>query len=443
MMIGYMTFASIVLTLGVSLLIFLQVRRKSRADEAIAKRLQEIATALGAQETMLGQMRNQQRDDAFQLRTELLNSLTSITKLTQDQLGAVTERTAQLTDRTEKTLSLVRDEIGRKLDLIREDNSQKLEKMRETVDEKLHATLEKRLGESFKVVSDQLNVVNKSLGEMQSLAEGVGDLKRVLVNVKSRGMLGEFQLNSILEDILSPDQYGTNVATKRQSQDRVEFAIKLPGRDEDNLKGPGVWLPIDAKFPKEDYERLLDAQGKGDLEQVEIARKAIRTRLKGEAKDISTKYLDPPFTTDFAILFLPFEGLYAEVLNTPGIVDELQRTYRVMVGGPTTLAALLNSLQMGFKTLAIQKRSSEVWKVLGAVKTEFGKFGELLEKTKKKLDQASDELDLASKKTATIQRRLVSVETLPADASIGFLEDGLSSDDGNDSALDSEKREEV
>ena len=432
MIITYMTFVGVILMLVVSLFLLRGMRKKDSPDtlDVINRNLQEIATSLKAQQGLLALMQSQQRDEAGQLRTELANalhnnqnSLTGIATLTQEQLKTISERTSVLTEKTEKQLSEMRLQIESKLELIRNDNSTKLEQMRVTVDEKLHATLEKRLGESFKVVSDQLNVVNKSLGEMQVLADGVGDLKRVLTNVKSRGMLGEFQLHSILEDILTIDQYATNVATKRNSNDRVEFAIRLPGRDEDELKKSEVWLPIDAKFPKEDYERLLGAQEKGDIDLVESARKAIRNRIKSEAKDISSKYIDPPHTTDFAILFLPFEGLYAEVLNMPGIVDELQRLHRVMLAGPTTLAALLNSLQMGFRTLAIQKRSSEVWKVLGAVKTEFGKFGELLEKTKKKLDQASDELDLASKKTATIQRRLVKVESLSANEATELLED--------------------
>jgi len=368
-------------------------------------------------------LRNQQKEDAARLRSEVMQNITGIATLTQDQLKTVAERTAQFTERTDRQLLEIRAQLESKLELIRNDNSKKLDQMRETVDEKLHATLEKRLGESFKVVSDQLSMVNKGLGEMRSLADGVGDLKRVLTNVKSRGILGEFQLNSILEDILTPDQYAKNIATKRQSADRVEFAIRLPGKDEHEGKGAPVWLPIDAKFPKEDYERLLDAQETGDVEAMDLARKAIRLRIKSEAKDISLKYLDPPNTTDFAILFLPFEGLYAEVLNAPGIVDDLQRAYRVVLAGPTTLAALLNSLQMGFRTLAIQQRSSEVWKVLSAVKSEFSKFGELLDKTKKKLDQASGELDLASRKSATIQRRLVSVESLPAEDLAGLLGD--------------------
>ncbi|PKL10948.1 MAG: DNA recombination protein RmuC [Spirochaetae bacterium HGW-Spirochaetae-8] len=377
---------------------------------------------------MMRSLRNQQKEDAAQLRSEVSQNITGIAKLTQDQLYAVAERTSLFTERTDRQLLEIRAQLESKLELIRNDNSQKLDQMRETVDEKLHATLERRLGESFKAVSDQLSMVNKGLGEMRSLADGVGDLKRVLTNVKSRGILGEFQLNSILEDILAPDQYATNIATKRESSDRVEFAIRLPGKDEQHLKGTPVWLPIDAKFPKEDYERLLDAQEIGDTEAMDAARKAIRLRIKSEAKDISSKYLDPPNTTDFAILFLPFEGLYAEVLNSPGIVDDLQRAHRVVLAGPTTLAALLNSLQMGFRTLAIQQRSSEVWKVLGVVKSEFSKFGELLDRTKKKLDQASGELDLASRKSATIQRRLVSVESLPAEDLVGIP--------GNDQAVD-------
>lgn len=346
---------------------------------------------------------------------ESVGTLTSIAALTQSQLGQVGDRTRELGEKTDRQLLAMRESIDTKLELIRTDNERKLEQMRMTVDEKLHETLERRLGESFKMVSEQLSVVNKSLGEMQSLADGVGDLKRVLTNVKSRGMLGEFQLHAILQDVLSPDQYAMNVATKKGSGDRVEFAIKLPGQEKDSQgNNKGVWLPIDAKFPKEDYERLVDSQQKGDAEGCDVARKAIRLRLRSEAKDISSKYLDPPDTTDFAVLFLPMEGLYAEVLNTEGLVDELQRTYRVIVAGPTTLTALLNSLYMGFKTLAIQKRSSEVWQILGSVKTEFSRFGELLEKTKKRLDLASGDLDQAYRRTERIQRKLVSVESVPS-----------------------------
>lgn len=346
---------------------------------------------------------------------ESVGTLTSIAALTQSQLEHVSDRTRELGEKTDRQLLAMRESIDAKLELIRTDNERKLEQMRMTVDEKLHETLERRLGESFKVVSEQLSVVNKSLGEMQALADGVGDLKRVLTNVKSRGMLGEFQLHAILQEVLSPDQYAMNVATKKGSGDRVEFAIKLPGQEKDAQgNNKGVWLPIDAKFPKEDYERLVDCQQKGDAEGCDVARKAIRLRLRSEAKDISSKYLDPPDTTDFAVLFLPLEGLYAEVLNTEGLVDELQRSYRVIVAGPTTLTALLNSLQMGFKTLAIQKRSSEVWQILGSVKTEFSRFGELLEKTKKRLDLASGDLDQAYRRTERIQRKLVSVESTPS-----------------------------
>lgn len=364
----------------------------------------------------------EQRQHSIETRQELLSiirdnqsgaveAMTGIARLTQDQLNEVARRIEQLTSRTETELKALQETVGQKLDGLRSDNSVKLEQIRVTVDEKLHATLEQRLGTSFKLVSDQLNAVNASLGEMRILADGVGDLKRVLGNVKTRGILGEFQLHAILEDILAPDQYLSNVATRQGSSERVEYAIRLPGKDGEDAAQ--VLLPIDAKFPKEDYERMLGSQQAGDIVQTEAARKAIRVRVKGEAKDIASKYIDVPRTTDFAILFLPFEGLYAEVLNMPGIVEELQRDHHVVLAGPTTLAALLNSLQMGFKTLAIQKRSSEVWKVLGAVKTEFAKFGELLEKTKKKLDQASGELDLATRKSGTIRRRLVSVEALP------------------------------
>ena len=362
----------------------------------------------------LERMRAHMSDSLLSSHESSVSTLTGIAALTQNQLEQLSKQTANLSEKSERQLLAMREAIDNKLELIRSDNERKLEQMRVTVDEKLHETLERRLGESFKVVSDQLSVVNRSLGEMQNLADGVGDLKRVLSNVKSRGMLGEFQLHAILQDILSPDQYAQNVPTKKGSGDRVEFAVRLPGQQEPNGTSPGVWLPIDAKFPKEDYERLLDAQNKGDAEASEVARKAVRQRLKSEAKDIATKYLDPPATTDFAVLFLPLEGLYAEVLNTPGLVDELQRTYRVVVAGPTTLTALLNSLHMGFKTLAIQKRSSEVWQILGSVKTEFSRFGELLDKTKKRLDLASGDLDLAYRRTERIQRKLVSVETDPS-----------------------------
>lgn len=336
-----------------------------------------------------------------------LSTLSQMATLTQGQLDTIMRQSTDLKERVDQQLLQMRQTIDVKLETIRSDNQQKLEQMRLTVDEKLHQTLEKRLGESFKIVSDQLSVVNKSLGEMQSLADGVGDLKRVLSNVKSRGMVGEYQLKALLEDILTAEQYSENVATKAGSNERVEFAIRLPGQE----VGESVYLPIDAKFPKEDYERLLQAEEEGDAEAAETSRKALRKRLIDEAKAISTKYIDPPNTTDFALLFLPFEGLYAEVLRSVGLVDELQRTYRIVIAGPTTLSVLLNSLQMGFRTLAIQKRSSEVWQLLAQIKREFERFGTQLERARKRLDQASGDLEVAHKRSENIQKRLVSVES--------------------------------
>lgn len=288
----------------------------------------------------------------------------------------------------------------------------KLEKMRETVDEKLHKTLEQRLGQSFKIVSDRLEAVQKGLGEMQHLANGVGDLKKVLSNVKTRGILGEIQLGNILEQIMAPEQYEANVKTKQGSNDHVEYAIKLPGKEK---QGDEVYLPVDAKFPQESYLRLQDAFDRGDVIGIEQATKALVVSIKRFAKEIHDKYIDPPHTTDFGILFLPIEGLFAEVVRQPDLVAVLQRDYKIIITGPTTLAALLNSMQMGFKTLAIQKRSSEVWQVLGAVKNEFGKFGGVLEKAQKKINDANKDLDaLVGTRTRMMLSKLKNVEELPS-----------------------------
>lgn len=309
--------------------------------------------------------------------------------------------------------------IEKQLRSIREDNTKQLDEMRKTVDEKLQTTLEKRLGESFKQVSDRLEQVHKGLGEMQTLASGVGDLKKVLSNVKTRGVLGEYQLGNILEQILTPEQYSRNVATKKGSQANVEYAIKLPGKNRDEE----IWLPVDSKFPIESYEVLLDAYEKGVPEQIESAQKVLIKAVEGFAKVISDKYIDPPHTTDFGIMFLPVESQYAEVLRHPGLFETLQRKYKITVTGPTTLSALLNSLQMGFRTLAVQKRSSEVWSVLGAVKTEFGKFSEQLNRVQKQLNSASGSLEtLRSTRTNQIERKLRNVETMDSLESKEVLE---------------------
>lgn len=344
-----------------------------------------------------------------QLQESLMSRLTENANQQSIQLDAFSQQLHRILQSNEQRLTSLRETIEGQLKTLRDENGGKLEEMRQTVDEKLHATLENRLGESFQLVSERLELVHKGLGEMQTLASGVGDLKRVLTNVKTRGIWGEFQLENLLEQILTPEQYDKNVATRPGSSERVEFAIKLPGKDKEDC----LYLPIDAKFPQEDYQRLLDAQDQVDGLQAEEASRALETRIKAEARDIATKYIAVPYTTDFALLFLPIEGLYAEVLRRPGLSEWLMREHKIIVTGPTTLAALLNSLQLGFRTLAIEKRSSEVWALLGSVKSEFGKFGGLLDKTRKKLDEASHSIDMAAKKSRTIERKLRAVEELP------------------------------
>jgi DNA recombination protein RmuC len=369
----------------------------------------------------LANARTEQATAAQTARTELGATLAQHAQTMQQQLAGMAgaqneqmkhfgDRLAQLTLASEQRLEAVRVTVEQKLEALRVDNTQKLEQMRATVDEKLQTTLDLRLGASFKQVSDRLEQVHKGLGEMQTLAVGVGDLKRVLTNVKSRGGWGEVQLGALLAEMLTPAQYAQNVATRPGSRERVEFAIKFPGRGDD---GTPCWLPIDAKFPLEDYQRLQDAIERADVAAVEANRKALEMFFKAEAKSIHDKYVEPPHTTDFAILFVPTEGLYAEAVSRSGLADTLQREYRVMLCGPMNLAAMLNSLQLGFRTLAIEKRSTEVWRVLGAVKTEFGKFGELLAKTKEKLDQVGKTLDDAGRKSTTIARKLRDVEALP------------------------------
>lgn len=316
---------------------------------------------------------------------------------------------ANLTNINETKLDNIRKAVEDNLSKIQKDNNDKLEKMRITVDEKLQGTLEKRLGESFKLVNDRLESVYKGLGEMQTLAQGVGDLKKVFTNVKSRGYWGEVQLSTILEQFLTNEQYDTNVKTRPSSNDLVEFAIKLPGKNDNEF----VWLPVDSKFPIEDYSRLVDAEEAGDVTLVNECRKKLENSVKSFAKDIFDKYIEPPFTTDFGIMFLPTESLYCEVLKNTGLCELIAQKYRITVAGPTTFVALLNSLQMGFKTLAIEKRTSEVWQLLGMVKSEFTKFGDILDKTNKKLLEISSTVELASRKSRTIERKLRKVEALP------------------------------
>jgi len=365
------------------------------------------------------QLREEVGNSLTSFNESLLNQMKTIASLQKDQLDIFSKQLTNLTQTNEQKLDKMRQTIEERLKLLQEDNTTKLDQMRETVDEKLHATLERRLGESFKLVSERLEMVHKGLGEMQSLVSSVGDLKKVLTNIKTRGIWGEIQLGSLLEQILTKDQYAQNVITKKGGSERVEFAIKLPGRDNkiDNV----VWLPIDAKFPQEDYQKLIEAHEHGNQQLAEEATKQLENRIKASAKDIKEKYLDPPNTTDFGIMFLPVEGLYAEVLRRPGLCETLQREHRVTVTGPTTLSAILNSLQMGFRTLAVEKRSSEVWILLGAVKTEFGKFGDILEKTQKKLKEASNTIEDAAKKSRTIERKLKDVQELPAPEAVALV----------------------
>ena len=408
---------------------------KTMKDLALAEKaqLEVFSTQIAALTKTTGEkldgIRTESAIGAKQLREEVIAALKGITESTTKTMGelahlqkvqleAMSTEIGKLSESNEKKLEAVRVTVEEKLQTMQADNAKQLEQMRQTVDEKLQGTLEKRLGESFKQVSERLELVHKGLGEMQTLATGVGDLKRVLTNVKTRGTWGEVQLGALLEQVLSPDQFETNVATKGGSE-RVEFAIRLPGQGTD--RDETVWLPIDAKFPIEDYQRLMEAQERADVEGVEAAGKQLESRVKACASDICRKYLNPPKTTDFGILFLPIEGLFAEVIRRTGLVDAIQRDCRVVIAGPTTLWSILSSLQMGFRTLAIQKRSSEVWNLLGAVKTEWTKYGDVLDAVQKKLHQASDTIEKAKSRSRAVGRKLKDVQELPIEDAIVLL----------------------
>lgn len=392
--------------------------------DSISKHITEIANLQKNQldifSNQLSKLTELNEQKLEQIREAIVNNLKAsndsvvsriveVVNLQKNQFDTFSKQLITLTQMNEQKLEAMRSTVEQRLKSIQDDNALKLEQMRVTVDEKLHTTLEKRLGDSFKLVSDRLELVRQGLGEMQALANGVGDLKKVLTNVKTRGTWGEIQLGNLLEQILTPEQYSTNVVTKIGSRENVEFALRLPGKDD-----KVVWLPIDAKFPKENYERLLEAQEQANPILVEKSGKDLEDTVKLMAKSVRDKYLDPPNTTDFGILFLATEGLYAEIIRRPGLCDYIQREYRVVVAGPTTIAALLNSLQMGFRSLTIEKRASEVWNLLGAVKNEFGKFGDLLDKTHKQLQTVSTTIEGAAKKSRTIEKKLKDVQVLPA-----------------------------
>lgn len=400
------------------------------ALEAVDRSGRELRDEIGRVRRDLGEVGSAQR-------TELSGSLNNFSQTLATQMSGIATvqdgkidgfaaQLAKLTEANEARLTEIRNTLETKLRELQGENAAKLEEMRKTVDERLHATLEHRLGESFKLVSDRLEQVHRGLGEMQTLAAGVGDLKRVLTNVKTRGTWGEVQLEALLEQMLVREQFEKNVATRPGSSERVEFAIRMPGR----VDGTQVWLPIDSKFPAEDYDRLIAAQDRADAAGVEESARALELRIRSEAKTIRDKYIEPPYTTDFALLFLPTEGLYAEVLRRPGLADALQRDFRVVIAGPTTLAAILNSLQMGFRTLAIEQRSGEIQLLLGAVKTEFGRFGEVLANTKKQLETVTNSIGKAEVRTRAIERKLRDVEALPtSDAQVVL---GKASDAGDE-----------
>jgi DNA recombination protein RmuC len=406
--------------------------RNDVQDSARATRQELTATLATFQQTLLAQSSDVARTQNEQIdsfRTQLatmqqrLGDDTRAAREAQDaalhRFGqAQAEQLRALADANDKRMGEVRQAVEAKLTSIQADNAQKLEQMRATVDEKLSATLEQRLGESFKQVAERLEQVHKGLGEMQGLARDVGSLNRVLTNVKTRGSFGEVQLEALLADVFTPEQYGRNVATVPGSNERVEFAIRLPGHGDGSTP---MWLPIDAKFPREDYERLLDAQERADKAAVEVSARAIEQRLKLEARSIRDKYISAPYTTDYGILFVPTEGLYAEALRRPGLVEALQREQKVVLAGPTTLLAILNSLQMGFRTVMFERRSAEIRQTLGAVKTEFGKFGDVLSKIKKKIEEAHSTVDAAEVRTRAMRRTLRDVEALPASAAQGLL----------------------
>jgi DNA recombination protein RmuC len=439
-------FVWVLLTLAVAtvlLLLALLVGQRRAQSEDPQKVLNQLASLASANERLERELRTEVQASARGTRAELSQGLSLFQQAllaqsgdvarTQNeqidsfrmQLGAMQQHVSETLQRfsdglneqlrlvsegNERKLGEVRLVVEQRLSALQEGNEKKLDQMRATVDEKLQATLETRLGESFKQVADRLEQVHKGLGEMQSLAQGVGDLKHLLTNVKTRGIFGEAQLAALLEQVFTVDQYAAQIATRPGGKNTVDFAIKLPGRSD---SGEPLWLPIDAKFPNEDYERLLDAQQRADASGAEVAGKALELRIRLEAKSISEKYIEPPYTTDFAILFLPTEGLYAEVLRRPGLMESLQRDHRVVLAGPTTLLAMLNSLQMGFRTLALEKRSSEVWQVLGAVKTEFGKFGDVLAKVKSQTETVLNTLNSAEQRSRVMGKALRQVEALP------------------------------
>ncbi len=434
-MLELLTGAAVLLSAAAVILLIVVLMRVRRASGGVDREaLQVVHDRLeGKVRDELARNRDESQQRSDRLREGLAAQGTTLSAQLNEGLAAFTRQFGEnhrlVAGEQQKQIDQMRLTVDANLKDIREDSRKRIEEIRLLVDQKLQATLETRLGESFRTVSEQLQQVHKGLGEMQVLASGVGDLKRVLQNVKVRGTWGEQLLGNLLEQILAPGQYDTNVATRPGSNERVEFAIRLPGQSPD----APVWLPIDAKFPMEDYDRLIDASDAGDAAAVGVARRQLETRLKHSARDIHDKYLDPPNTTSIAILYLPVEGLYAEVVRLPGLLDTLLRDWQVSVAGPSTLAALLTALQMGFKTLAIEKRSQEIWRVLGAVKTEFAKFGAAFDKVRKKIDEAGRTLDEQGLRKRAMDRKLREVETVPDAEAAGILAlDGPDDDLGDE-----------
>jgi DNA recombination protein RmuC len=411
----------VVLAASALLLIWALIKLNSKGSSGVEQAIRE-ELRFGREESAEAARNLREEVSAGQkLSTDtMVKTIGEMRRSQRDRLGSIAQRIQELTVSNTSGLETLRGTIDAQLKHLQQSNEKKLDQMRETVDEKLQSTLEKRLGESFKLVSERLEAVQHGLGEMQNLAAGVGDLKRMLTNVKARGTWGEVQLSALLEQVLTPDQYGKNVNIKDGSQESVEYAIRLPGSDNDPESC--VWMPIDSKFPQEDYLRLAEFADAADADGVRKATAALIRSIHNSAKEIRDKYIDPPKTTDFAIMFLPTEGLYAEVLRQPGQVEKIQQDYRIIIAGPTTLSAILNSLRVGFRTLAIEKRSSEVWKVLAAVKTEFGKFGDVLDKVKRQLKTAANTIDQTEVRTRAMVRKLRVVEELPAEATTEVLE---------------------